>query len=307
MHLIDLTHTSHTQVQTGIQVVCRSLYAELAKRHMARPITWDRYAKEWRDLQTWEQANLDLHTRRDDESPPTGNSAKATRKKAHHAKRGAQWPLSARLSGRWRKLRKALGTPVASPLASYTHATVKGRKVSSGLIIPELFAPSLARYHAQLRVSGPRVAIFHDAIPLKLPELSPAKTVAFYPGYLHSLLQFDGVAANSEDSAQTLRDYFRWLGAPRTPQVAAIPLGVNLPATIPPPLTLEPSPHSSEPPTILSVGLGSRSSLYASHHRARPSGNRPRCPRQNPYASSRWPPATLPGTRRPRDCRSRLR
>jgi len=253
MHFLDLTHTAHTRVQTGIQVVCRALYAELAKRNAVRPITWDRYAREWRELQAWEQANLDLHARRDDESAPTGNTAKAPHKKAH-AKRSAQWPLSARINGRLRRLRRSLGAPMANPLASYTRATVNGRKVGSGLIIPELFAPSLARYHAQLRVSGPRVAIFHDAIPLKYPELSPAKTVAFFPGYLHALLQFDGIAANSEDSAQTLRDYFRWLGAPRTPQVAAIPLGVNLPATIPPPLTLNASAPSSEPPTILSIG-----------------------------------------------------
>jgi len=254
MHLLDLTHTAHTRVQTGIQVVCRALYAELAKRGAARPITWDRYAKEWRELQAWELANLNLHAKRDEENGTSGNSTKASHKK-NHAKRSAQWPLSARMSGRLRKLRRALGAPVTAPLASYTtRAPLNGRKASSGLIIPELFAPSLARYHAQLRVSGPRVAIFHDAIPLKYPELSPANTVAFYPGYLHALLQFDGIAANSEDSAQTLRDYFLWLGAPRTPQIAAIPLGVNLPSTIPPPLTIDASSPACEPPTILSVG-----------------------------------------------------
>ncbi|KXU34317.1 hypothetical protein AXK12_07525 [Cephaloticoccus capnophilus] len=254
MHLLDLTHTAHTRVQTGIQVVCRALYAELAKRDAARPITWDRYAKEWRELQAWEQANLDLHAKRDDErSPSTSNTPTVTQKKAH-AKRSAQWPLSARVNGRLRRLCRALGAPCADSLATHAGATASKHNSASGLIIPELFAPSLARYHAQLRVQGPRVAIFHDAIPLKYPELSPAKTVAFYPGYLHSLLQFDGIAANSEDSAQTLRDYFRWLAPARTPQVTAIPLGVNLPATIPPPLTFDASAPSSELPTILSIG-----------------------------------------------------
>jgi len=253
MHLLDLTHTAHTRVQTGIQVVCRALYAELAKRHAARPITWDRYAKEWRELQTWELANLNLHAKRADEISATGSSAKAPHQKAH-AKRSAQWPLSAQLSGRLRRLRKALGTPIADSLAHYTASSASKHKAGGGLIIPELFAPSLARYHAQIRVSGPRVAVFHDAIPIKYPELSPAKTVEFFPGYLHSLLQFDGIAAISEDSAQTLRDYFRWLGAARTPQVTAIPLGVNLPATIPPPLTVKAHAPSSEPPTVLSIG-----------------------------------------------------
>jgi len=246
MHLLDLTHTAHTRVQTGIQVVCRALYAELAKRHAARPITWDRYAKEWRGLQAWELANLDLHAKRDDESGATANSAKVTYQKPH-AKRSAQWPLSARVSGRLRRLRRTLGSPTSAPLAPHTGCKTDGEH-NSGLIIPELFAPSLARYHAQLRVSGPRVAIFYDAIPLKFPELSPAKTVAFYPGYLNALLQFDGIAAISEDSAQTLRDYFRWLGAPHTPQVTAIPLGANLPTAKPPA-----SPCNTLP-TILAVG-----------------------------------------------------
>jgi len=253
MHLLDLTHTAHTRVQTGIQVVCRALYAELAKRNAARPITWDRYAEEWRELQAWEQENLDLHAKRDDERGPTTDTSKASHQKAH-AKRSAQWPLSARLTGRLRRLRRALGAPIAAPLDGYTNSTTNGPKAGSGLIIPELFAPRFAHCHAQLRIPGPRVAIFHDAIPLKFPELSPAKTVARFPGYLHALLQLDGIAANSEDSAQTLRDYFHWLGAPRTPQVTAIPLGVSLPATIPPPLTIYGSAPSSEPPTILTVG-----------------------------------------------------
>jgi len=253
MHLLDLTHTAHTRVQTGIQVVCRALYAELAKRNAARPITWDRYAKEWRELQAWERANLSLHAKRDDERSSPITAAKAAHPKPP-TKRSAQWPLSARLGGRLRKLRRALGAPLPKPLANDSDASAKVHKGGGGLIIPELFAPSLARYHAQLHVPGPRVAIFHDAIPLKYPELSPAKTVAFYPGYLHSLLQFDGIAANSEDSAQTLRDYFRWLGAAHIPQVAAIPLGANLPATIPPPLVIDASAPPFEPPTILSVG-----------------------------------------------------
>ncbi|KXU35869.1 hypothetical protein AXK11_04865 [Cephaloticoccus primus] len=141
-----------------------------------------------------------------------------------------------------------------SQFAPNTTATKEGRPlpIRSGLIVPELFNPNLTRYAPLFKIPGPKVAIFHDAIPLKLPELSPAKTVAFFPGYLHALLQFDGIAANSEDSAQTLRDYFRWLGAPRTPQVIAIPLGVSLPTTLPAP----PSPQTGDdpPPTVLTVG-----------------------------------------------------
>src|SRR5690606_34096124 len=98
---------------------------------------------------------------------------------------------------------------------------------ANGLIVPELFSPEVARTFPQLKVQGPRVALFHDAIALKFPELTPPKTVARFPAYLQELLQFDGVAAVSEDSANILRDYWRWLGVSNTPPVQAIPLGIT--------------------------------------------------------------------------------
>ena len=74
---------------------------------------------------------------------------------------------------------------------------------------------------------GPRVAIFYDAIGLQYPELTPPGTVARLPAYLRELLQFDGVAAISETSAASLRDYWRWLGVGVTPVVTAIPLAID--------------------------------------------------------------------------------
>ena len=55
----------------------------------------------------------------------------------------------------------------------------------------------------------------------------PAKTVARFPAYLHKLLAFDGIAAVSADSRDSLLDYWRWLGVRATPPVQAIPLGVD--------------------------------------------------------------------------------
>src|SRR5690606_26523093 len=93
--------------------------------------------------------------------------------------------------------------------------------------VQELFSPEVARVFPQLKVQGPRVALFHDAIALKFPELTPPQTVAYFPAYLQELLQFDGVAAVSEDSASTLRDYWRWLGVTNTPPIQTIPLGIT--------------------------------------------------------------------------------
>ena len=62
---------------------------------------------------------------------------------------------------------------------------------------------------------------------LKFPELTPVATVARLPAYLRELLQFDGIAAVSEDSAASLRDYWHWLGVNDAPVVHAIPLGIE--------------------------------------------------------------------------------
>lgn len=218
--LLDLTHTSHTRARTGIQRVSRSLHAALGARALA--ITHDPHAEGWRPLEAWEAANLTA----------TGAAGK----------RGAQWPLSAKLRGR---ARRWLGRSASlNPQLSARN--------SSGLIVPEVFSAKVAGALPALFAAtpGPRVAIFHDAIALKFPELTPAKTVARFPAYLHELLAFDGIAAVSEDSRDALVDYWRWLGVRDTPPVQAIPLAVDVPATIE-------APGGSVPralPVVLCVG-----------------------------------------------------
>ncbi|MSU50732.1 MAG: glycosyltransferase [Opitutus sp.] len=213
--LLDLSHTSHTRARTGIQRVTRSLHAALGDRAVA--ITHDPHRNAWRELQAWERANLAA------KSPATS--------------RGAQWPLAAKLGGA-------------------THRLLNRRTISlpknAGLIVPEVFSTHVARALPALfaAISGPRIAIFHDAIALKFPELTPAKTVARFPSYLIELLAFDGVAAVSEDSRDALADYWRWLGADNPPPVQAIPLGTDTQIyqgngdTAP----------TSGPPVVLSVG-----------------------------------------------------
>ena len=83
------------------------------------------------------------------------------------------------------------------------------------------------------RISGPRVALFHDATALRVPELSPRKTVTRYPAYLQELLCFDGIAAISEASHVELIEYWRWLGVADPPPVIGLPLGVHPPVSAP--------------------------------------------------------------------------
>ena len=220
MLLLDLTHTSHTQARTGIQRVARALHAAL-RAQGAAAVCFDPWQKTWRRLEPWEEKNL------------AGEKAAGTR--------GARWPWSARLRG---ALRRRLAAAPRLPAAD-------------GLIVPEIFSPAVAAALPGLfsQVRGPCVALFHDAVALRLPELTPAKTVARFPAYLRELLAFDGLAAISEDSRQSLLDYWRWLEVRDPPPVQTIALGLDV-ARQPPAGTAgsRDAAAQNQAPVILCVG-----------------------------------------------------
>ena len=214
MLLLEATHTSHTRAQTGIQRVCRSLYATLRAQQPVEAICHDPYLRAWRPLNDPEKRLLQ-----------PGRSTTGSR--------GARWPLHQQLAGHVRRLTGA------RPMVP----------AGTALVCPELFSPTVGAHLPELlaAVRGPRVAVFHDAIGLKLPELTPPGTVRRLPVYLRELLQFDGIAANSEDSAASLRDYWAWLGVGATPVVQAISLGLD---ALPP----GGDDPAAGPPRVLSVG-----------------------------------------------------
>ena len=222
MLLLDVSHTSHTRAQTGVQRVVRSMVAALSVKEPIEPVCFDPHQEAWRKLHAWENEIL------------TDTAG------AGSAHRSAQWPLGVRLGGYARRLFNAKAT--CPPGAA--------------LIAPEIFSAKIARAYPTLfaSVRGPRVAIFHDAVALKLPEFTPAKTVARFPAYLHELLAFDGVAAVSEDSRQSLVDYWNWLGVSSPPPVVAITNAVEIPAIQPAPAKTTPTANSPGLPVILSVG-----------------------------------------------------
>lgn len=215
MILLDLTHTSHTAARTGIQRVARSLYAELGAPGPAAGVCFDPHLGAWRELEGDELACARGVL-------PAGG------------KRGARWSLGQRLRGRTRRW---LGRAPELPAADR-------------LVVPEIFSPAVAARFPELfaRVAGPRVAFCCDLIPLTHPEHTPAKTVGRFPAYLQELLQFDGIAAISQTTADHLAAYWRWLGAKHPPPVRAFTLGapVRVPA--------KPVPPPGAAPRVLCVG-----------------------------------------------------
>jgi len=217
MLLLDLTHTSHTQARTGVQRVARALQQNLGAG--ATAVTRDPFLGAWRVLESWELANL-------------------AKSQGGH-KRGTQWQTLAKWRGRWRRV---TGRTAGHAL----------RGEYDGLIEPELFSAKVARDLPRLdpHVRGPRVAVFFDAVALRFPELTPPSTIAWFPSYLRELLMFDGIAAISEDSRESLTGYWRWLGVTRSPPVTAISLGVDCMKPVPD----EQHPPASRRPVVLCLG-----------------------------------------------------
>lgn len=216
---LDLSHTSHTRARTGVQRVARAIRRELSE--LATTVSYDPYERAWRPLEPWEEVNLEAA------DPGEG--------------RGARWPLAARLRGRVRRMAGR-----ASPFGGWSPSP----DAPEGVIVPEIFSAEVAGSLPALFAlsKGPRVAIFHDAVALRFPEFAPRSTLARFPSYMRDLLSFDGVAAVSKASRDSLLEYWAWLGVSGAPQVEAIPLGIDTPSG-----PSAPSPAGGVP-TVLCVG-----------------------------------------------------
>ncbi len=70
-------------------------------------------------------------------------------------------------------------------------------------------------------------AIFHDAIPLKVPHVTWPQSVARHPGYMKLLARFDRVWAVSKASRAELIGFWKWQGLEKTPPVEVLALGAD--------------------------------------------------------------------------------
>jgi len=205
MILLELTHTSHTAAATGIQQVCRNLHAELRKTGPCRAIVRDPWQNCWRLAREKETAR----------ALPDADAGAALRK-------GESWGCLEKFAGRLRLL-----AGIRGPLPDRARA----------VIFPEF---TMARCHEALpELRGllqPRcsfVAVFHDAIALRYPELSARATVERFPAYLRALATFDAVAAVSDASRDELLERWKELGVEQPPCLETIPLGTTLPENPP--------------------------------------------------------------------------
>jgi len=85
--------------------------------------------------------------------------------------------------------------------------------------------PGMLEYLGEAGVK--RMAVYHDAIPMKHPSITWPKSVARHPGYMKSLADYEQVFAVSDASLDELKGYWAWLGIRPRAQVSRIPLGAD--------------------------------------------------------------------------------
>jgi len=94
----------------------------------------------------------------------------------------------------------------------------------------EVFAPSERPGFDDFLARRPCrcVAIYHDSIPLRLPQITWPQAVARHPAYLSMLAQFDLVWAVSAASREELLGFWQWQGRTQVPEVRVLALGADL-------------------------------------------------------------------------------
>jgi len=95
-------------------------------------------------------------------------------------------------------------------------------------------------------------AIFHDAIPLKLPHVTWPRSVARHPEYLKMLADFDRVFAVSGASRRDLVEFWRWQGVEPRAKVETILLGADFDGAL---RVTQPSTLNAQLPILLCVGI----------------------------------------------------
>jgi len=127
--------------------------------------------------------------------------------------RGARWTIPQKCRGLLRRFRSA--------------GPDSGLPEVQGLLAPEIFSADVQAAYRHLfpHVRGPRVAMFYDAVTLRLPQYAAAGAAERFSAYLADLAGFDGIAAISEASRRELIEHWDSLELDKRPPVAVIRLG----------------------------------------------------------------------------------
>jgi glycosyltransferase involved in cell wall biosynthesis len=191
MIYIDVTSAAASAVNMGVQRTVRGLYSHLKKTHDITPVRWDFFHKCYSRLSPREQNYLDH---------PFASYEGAT------ATPGL-WDLpfffKSRIDAWTRKNR-----------------TIKHEKIlrdGNLLLIPDLCWDS--RIHSWSKMTayrGRKIAIFHDAMPLRIPGQADSHD-SLFKEYVEALAHLDGVICISQEVKEDLLHYWKESGLEAKP------------------------------------------------------------------------------------------
>ena len=124
------------------------------------------------------------------------------------------------------------------------------------VLTPELFSETERPGFAGFLKRRPCrcAAVYHDAIPIKLPDITWPRSVERHPGYMKLLARFDRVWAVSAASRRELLGFWKWQEIAEPPPVDVLPLGADWEgharASAP-----SAGARASGPPRLVSVGI----------------------------------------------------
>lgn len=144
-----------------------------------------------------------------------------------------------------------VAAPVRWPFAEHA------RRAGDWLLTAELFSeserPGFTAFLENRHCAA--AAIFHDAIPLKHPDITWPQSVGRHPEYMKLLSRFDRVFAVSAASRDELTGFWRWQGIERTPRVEVLPLGANFEPALARPSPAAVLTRAARAPALLCLGI----------------------------------------------------
>jgi len=209
---LDVTSACKSPLNTGIQRIVRGIYRALRARTKVMPLLWSdgwgtycRLGKRQHEYLTAPFRNYRSASDRPETLGAPGYFSKTIR----------------HLSHRPHRLR----------LAHVANS-------SDILFVPDIFQDDRTKALATVNrwFPGRRVAIFYDAIPLRLPEVTKALEQKTFPEYVRTLASFDKVICISRETEADLQYYWNkfGVGGGQT-AVQLLPIDFNQPRTMLPP------------------------------------------------------------------------
>ncbi len=157
-------------------------------------------------------------------------------------------------SGLARVSRRLLGELGASATGARWPEIGKLPGKSDWILTPELFSEAERPGITALLEKRPcrMAAIYHDAIPIKLPGITWPRSVERHPTYMKLLSRFDRVWAVSRARRDELLGFWKWQGIADPPPVDVLALGADGAGIVRPGGAAAPQ---ASPATIVAVGI----------------------------------------------------